>query len=129
MLKAASGGGVDYAFEVIGLPETTLQAYNMIRKGGTAVMVGMTRAQMAEPHLVRKIELGVEHISAYALTVEPAISKSSEMCSTGSAGSPTTCGGPGIRKRARSFAGSIIRFGASLHIILCACCTWSHNII
>ena len=37
--------GVDYSFEVIGLPETTLQAFNMIRKGGTAVMVGMTRAE------------------------------------------------------------------------------------
>ena len=42
--QLTSGRGVDYAFEVIGLPETTLQAYNMIRKGGTAVMVGMTRA-------------------------------------------------------------------------------------
>ena len=40
-----SGRGVDYSFEVIGLPETTLQAFNMIRKGGTAVMVGMTRAE------------------------------------------------------------------------------------
>ena len=39
-----NGRGVDYVFEVIGLPETTLQAYNMIRKGGTVVMVGMTRA-------------------------------------------------------------------------------------
>ncbi|MEY2444887.1 MAG: N-methyl-L-proline demethylase, partial [Ilumatobacteraceae bacterium] len=28
---------------------------------GLVDMVGMTRAQMAEPHLVRKIELGVEH--------------------------------------------------------------------
>ncbi|MGQ0825702.1 MAG: Zn-dependent alcohol dehydrogenase [Actinomycetota bacterium] len=45
-IQAATGGrGVDYAFEVIGLPETTLQAYNMIRKGGTAIMVGMTRAE------------------------------------------------------------------------------------
>ena len=44
-MQALTGGrGADYAFEVIGLPETTLQAYNMIRKGGTAVMVGMTRA-------------------------------------------------------------------------------------
>jgi S-(hydroxymethyl)glutathione dehydrogenase/alcohol dehydrogenase len=42
--QLTSGRGVDYAFEVIGLPETTLQAYNMIRKGGTAVMVGMTKA-------------------------------------------------------------------------------------
>ena len=45
MQQLTSGRGVDYAFEVIGLPETTLQAYNMIRKGGTAVMVGMTRAE------------------------------------------------------------------------------------
>ena len=45
-VQALTGGrGVDYAFEVIGLPETTLQAYNMIRKGGTAIMVGMTRAE------------------------------------------------------------------------------------
>jgi S-(hydroxymethyl)glutathione dehydrogenase/alcohol dehydrogenase len=43
--QLTGGRGVDYAFEVIGLPETTLQAYNMIRKGGTAVMVGMTKAE------------------------------------------------------------------------------------
>ena len=43
--QLTSGRGVDYAFEVIGLPETTHQAFNMIRKGGTAVMVGMTRAE------------------------------------------------------------------------------------
>ena len=43
--ELTGGRGVDYAFEVIGLPETTLQAYNMIRKGGIAVMVGMTRAE------------------------------------------------------------------------------------
>jgi len=43
--QLTNGRGVDYAFEVIGLPETTLQAYNMIRKGGTAIMVGMTRAE------------------------------------------------------------------------------------
>jgi S-(hydroxymethyl)glutathione dehydrogenase/alcohol dehydrogenase len=45
-VQTATGGrGVDYAFEVIGLPETTLQAYMMVRKGGTAIMVGMTRAE------------------------------------------------------------------------------------
>ncbi|HEX5094723.1 MAG TPA: Zn-dependent alcohol dehydrogenase [Acidimicrobiia bacterium] len=43
--NATGGRGVDYAFEVIGLPETALQAYMMIRKGGTAIMVGMTRAE------------------------------------------------------------------------------------
>jgi S-(hydroxymethyl)glutathione dehydrogenase/alcohol dehydrogenase len=43
--QLTGGRGVDFAFEVIGLPETTLQAYSMIRKGGTAVMVGMTKAE------------------------------------------------------------------------------------
>ncbi len=45
-VQALTGGrGVDYAFEVIGLPETTLQAYMMAKKGGMAVMVGMTRME------------------------------------------------------------------------------------
>ncbi len=43
-VKAATGGrGADYAFEVIGLPETIVQAYNTARRGGTAVVVGMPR--------------------------------------------------------------------------------------
>src|SRR2546430_2031609 len=41
--ELTGGRGVDYAFEVIGLPATLLQAYGMIRKGGTAILVGMTR--------------------------------------------------------------------------------------
>jgi S-(hydroxymethyl)glutathione dehydrogenase/alcohol dehydrogenase len=43
-VKAATGGrGADYAFEVIGLPETIVQAFNTARRGGTAVVVGMPR--------------------------------------------------------------------------------------
>jgi S-(hydroxymethyl)glutathione dehydrogenase/alcohol dehydrogenase len=38
-----SGRGADYAFEVIGLPETINQAFSMARPGGTAVIVGMPR--------------------------------------------------------------------------------------
>lgn len=38
-----SGRGVDYAFEVIGLPETVVQAYTMARRGGSAIVVGMPR--------------------------------------------------------------------------------------
>jgi S-(hydroxymethyl)glutathione dehydrogenase/alcohol dehydrogenase len=45
-VKAATGGrGTDYAFEVIGLPETILQAYNTARRGGTVVIVGMPRIE------------------------------------------------------------------------------------
>jgi S-(hydroxymethyl)glutathione dehydrogenase/alcohol dehydrogenase len=36
-----TNGGVDYAFEAIGLPATVRQAVRMTRKGGTTVMVGV----------------------------------------------------------------------------------------
>jgi S-(hydroxymethyl)glutathione dehydrogenase/alcohol dehydrogenase len=36
-----SQGGVDYAFECIGLPATCRQAVGMARKGGTAIFVGV----------------------------------------------------------------------------------------
>jgi S-(hydroxymethyl)glutathione dehydrogenase/alcohol dehydrogenase len=44
-VKAATGGrGVDYAFEVIGLPQTIIQAYETARRGGTVVIVGFAPA-------------------------------------------------------------------------------------
>jgi S-(hydroxymethyl)glutathione dehydrogenase/alcohol dehydrogenase len=42
--ELTGGRGVDYAFEVIGLPETILQTYAMARNGGTVCIVGMARA-------------------------------------------------------------------------------------
>lgn len=36
-----TGGGVDYAFEAIGLKETAEQAYNCLAPGGTATLIGM----------------------------------------------------------------------------------------
>ncbi len=38
-----TGGGADYAFECIGLPATIEQSYNAVRKGGTAVVVGVSK--------------------------------------------------------------------------------------
>jgi S-(hydroxymethyl)glutathione dehydrogenase/alcohol dehydrogenase len=44
--KELTGGlGVDYAFEVIGLGATIAQAYNAVRKGGMAVVIGVSRMQ------------------------------------------------------------------------------------
>src|SRR5581483_5905924 len=40
-VQQMTGGGVDYAFEAIGLPKTAEQAFNMAKRGGTAVVVGM----------------------------------------------------------------------------------------
>jgi len=42
-VKALTGGrGVDYAFEVIGMPSTVAQAFDMARAGGAAVAVGVS---------------------------------------------------------------------------------------
>lgn len=40
-VQAMTGGGVDYAFEAIGLAKTAEQAFAMAKRGGTAVVVGM----------------------------------------------------------------------------------------
>jgi S-(hydroxymethyl)glutathione dehydrogenase / alcohol dehydrogenase len=43
-VKALTGGrGADYAFEVIGLPETIATTYQLARKGGEVIVVGMAR--------------------------------------------------------------------------------------
>jgi S-(hydroxymethyl)glutathione dehydrogenase / alcohol dehydrogenase len=43
VLGLTDGLGVDYAFEVIGRADTAVQAYNSIRPGGTAVVVGVAK--------------------------------------------------------------------------------------
>ncbi len=42
VLELTDGRGVDYAFEAIGLTRTIEQCYEVIRRGGTAVVVGQT---------------------------------------------------------------------------------------
>ena len=41
-VRAAAGGGADFAFEAIGLAVTIEQTIRSVRTGGTAVLVGMT---------------------------------------------------------------------------------------
>ena len=40
-IKAITGGGADYAFEVVGFPAIVRQAIDSVRPTGTAVMVGV----------------------------------------------------------------------------------------
>jgi S-(hydroxymethyl)glutathione dehydrogenase/alcohol dehydrogenase len=40
-VQELTGGGVDHAFEAIGLKVTAQQAFNMLGKGGTATVIGM----------------------------------------------------------------------------------------
>lgn len=42
-VRDLTGGGVDHAFEVVGLPVTIRQSFDMLRERGTATMVGMPR--------------------------------------------------------------------------------------
>nr|MDT0667489.1 zinc-binding dehydrogenase [Micromonospora sp. DSM 115978] len=44
-VKAASHGGVDYAFEAIGITATINQSVLMLRAGGIATVVGVGRGQ------------------------------------------------------------------------------------
>jgi S-(hydroxymethyl)glutathione dehydrogenase/alcohol dehydrogenase len=42
-VRKMTGGGVDYAFEVVGLPATIAQAWDCLGPGGRAVVVGLTQ--------------------------------------------------------------------------------------
>lgn len=44
-LKKLTGGGPDYAFECIGLGKVVADAYRSLRKGGTAVVIGVARGE------------------------------------------------------------------------------------
>ncbi len=43
-VRQMSGGGVDYSFEAIGFGETARQAFEMLRDGGWATMLGVAPA-------------------------------------------------------------------------------------
>lgn len=49
VVQRLTHGYLDYAFEVIGLPQTVQQAFTMIRPGGTAVVVGVGRENVSLP--------------------------------------------------------------------------------
>ena len=53
--------GVEYAFEAIGVPEAATQAFNIIRPGGTAIIVGMhplgSEIKVPGPHFLQEKKL------------------------------------------------------------------------
>lgn len=48
-VRQIAGGYLDYAFEAIGLSSTVTQAFNMVRAGGTAVVVGVVGQDVTIP--------------------------------------------------------------------------------
>ena len=60
-VRELTGGGVHYAFEAIGLAKTAQQAFKMIRRGGTATVIGMipvgTMVEIHGPELLAEKKL------------------------------------------------------------------------
>jgi succinate semialdehyde reductase (NADPH) len=62
----ASGGGVDVAFEVLGRPETFLNALGMLRDGGRLVAVGIAPAgELAPLDITRIVRRGLRISGSY----------------------------------------------------------------
>ncbi len=57
-VRKLTGGGADYAFECVGYGEIVAQAYGVLRKGGTAVVVGV--ASQKDTTTVRTASLTFE---------------------------------------------------------------------
>jgi len=49
LVRQVTGGGADYAFEVIGRAETIVQSIDMLARGGQLTMVGASRPDMTLP--------------------------------------------------------------------------------
>jgi succinate semialdehyde reductase (NADPH) len=66
-VRAITGGrGVDVAFEVLGRPETFVQALGVVRDGGRAVMVGIAPAGVTAPvEITRLVRRGIRIIGSY----------------------------------------------------------------
>ena len=70
-INEITGGGADYAFEVVGFPALVRQAFESVRPGGTAVLVGVQPPQAevavdAWDLLMDRALIGVYHGSARA---------------------------------------------------------------
>jgi S-(hydroxymethyl)glutathione dehydrogenase/alcohol dehydrogenase len=61
-VKERTGGGVDYAFECIGLVPTILAAVDMVRKGGAAVLVGVLPVAETVPLRASDVTLSEKRI-------------------------------------------------------------------
>jgi S-(hydroxymethyl)glutathione dehydrogenase/alcohol dehydrogenase len=64
--ELTGGQGVDVAFEVLGRPETVVNAFNMARDGGRVVVVGIAAgAATAAIEITRLVRRGIRLIGSY----------------------------------------------------------------
>ena len=64
--ELTGGGGVDVAFEVLGLPQTFTQAFEMIRDGGRMVAVGIAAGKSAAPiEITRLVRRGLRIVGSF----------------------------------------------------------------
>jgi S-(hydroxymethyl)glutathione dehydrogenase/alcohol dehydrogenase len=65
-VREASGGGVDVAFEAIGLPRTFVQATEMVRDGGRVVAVGIgAKGATAPIEITRVVRRSITIVGSY----------------------------------------------------------------
>lgn len=64
--ELTDGQGVDVAFEVLGIPQTFIQAYECIRDGGRMVAVGIAPGKTAAPvEITRLVRRGLRIIGSF----------------------------------------------------------------
>ena len=62
-VRARTNGGVDYAFEAVGRPDTLSQAVRALRTGGTAIAVGLGRGDA-------RVDIGINDLVLQEKTVK-----------------------------------------------------------
>ncbi|HJU47169.1 MAG TPA: zinc-binding dehydrogenase [Gaiellaceae bacterium] len=82
-VRELSGGGVDAAFEAIGLPSTWVQATEMVRDGGRVVAVGIgARGAAAPVEITRIVRRSISVVGSYGArgrTDMPAVVRLAEL--------------------------------------------------
>jgi len=73
-IRSLSGGGVDHAFEVVGVPATIRLAWDALRPGGTAVVVGLAPVGVEVSLLAIEFLSEKRIVGSYYGSADPALS-------------------------------------------------------
>jgi len=73
-IRSLSGGGVDQAFEVVGVPATIRLAWDALRPGGTAVVVGLAPVGVEVSLLAIEFLSEKRIVGSYYGSADPALS-------------------------------------------------------
>jgi succinate semialdehyde reductase (NADPH) len=70
VMSMTQGQGVDVAIEVLGRPQTVVQAFGMTKDGGRTVVIGIADGQTAAPiEITRLVRRGITLAGSYGCRV------------------------------------------------------------